>query len=116
MGRHPLTPVAVPDPGPIPTSRLLLVVFAAVLLFAFSLRNNHGVAALSFPIPVVAAPKPASYDLDQEEDYRTYSVGETHRLGEEEVTRLKQRILEGLGLTRVPDESKVSRTWLCFTE
>lgn len=113
MGRHPLTSVAVPDPGPIPTFRLFLVVFAAPLLFAFSISNSQGVAALSIPVPVIAAPEPAPYDLDQEEEYQANSMeGQNSRLGEEEVTRLKQRILEGLGLTRVPDAAKVSQAWL----
>lgn len=113
MGRHPLTSVAVPDPGPIPTFRLFLVLFAAPLLFAFSLSNSHGVAALSVPVPVIAAPAPAPYDLDQEEEYQANLMeGQNSRLGEEEVTRLKQRILEGLGLTRAPDASKVSQAWL----
>ena len=107
MGRHLLTPVAVP----IPAFPLLLVVSVSALLFAFFLGNIHGVAALSIPIPVVAAPEPAPYDADQDEDYRVNSVEEENsKLGEEEVTRLKQRILEGLGLTRVPDVSKVSET------
>ena len=106
MGRHLLTPVAVP----IPTFRLLLVSVSA-LLFAFLLGNSHGVAALSIPIPVVAAPEPAPYDADHDEEYRVNSVEEENsKLGEEELTRLKQRILEGLGLTRVPDVSKVSET------
>jgi hypothetical protein len=105
MGTHLLTPVAVP----IPTFRLLLVVSVSALLFAFFLGNNHGVAALSIPIPVVAAPEPATYDADQDEEYRVNSVEEGNsKLGEQEMTILKQRILEGLGLTRVPDVSKVS--------
>ena len=108
MGRHLLTPVAVP----IPTFRLLLVSVSA-LLFAFLLGSSHGVAALTIPIPVVAAPEPAAYDADKDEEYRVNSVEEENsKLGEEEVTRLKQRILEGLGLTSVPDVSKVSETYL----
>lgn len=106
MGRHLLTPVAVP----IPTFRLLLVSVSA-LLFAFLLGNSHGVAALSIPIPVVAAPEPAHYDAEHDEEYRVNSVEEENsKLGEEELARLKQRILEGLGLTRAPDVSKVSET------
>jgi hypothetical protein len=113
MGRHPLTPTAVPDPGSIPITRLLLVVVAATaLLSVCSLGNNHGVAALSFPIPVIAAPEPAPYDLDQEEEHLENPKEESYRLGEEEVTKLRQRILEGLGLTRTPDASKVSKSWL----
>jgi hypothetical protein len=92
---------------------LLLVAVAAALLSLISLGNNHGVAALSFPIPVIAAPEPAPYDLDQEAEHRANSKqGETYRLGEEEVTKLKQRILAGLGLTRTPDASKVSEALL----
>lgn len=110
MGRHLLTPVAVP----IPTFRLLLVSVSA-LLFAFFLGNSHGVAALSIPIPVVAAPEPAPYDADHDEEYRINSVEEENsKLGEEELTRLKKRILEGLGLTRVPDVTKVSDTYLAM--
>lgn len=113
MGRHPLTSVAVPDPGPIPTFRLLLVVFAAPLLFAVSLSNSHGAEALSVPVPVIAAPQPAPYGLDQDEEHQANTMeGQNSRLGEEELTRLKQRILEGLGLTRVPDASKVSPAWM----
>jgi hypothetical protein len=113
MGRHPLTPTAVPDPGSVPITRLLLVVVAAtVLLSVCSLGNNRGVAALSFPIPVIAAPEPAPYDLDQEEEQLANPKEESYRLGEEEVTKLRQRILEGLGLTRTPDASKVSKAWL----
>ncbi|KDR15854.1 hypothetical protein L798_10167 [Zootermopsis nevadensis] len=110
MGRHPLIPAAVPDLGPVPSSRLLLVaVFAAALLSLFSSGNSRGVAALSFPIPVIAAPEPATYDVDQEEEHRANSrEKESSRLGEEEVTKLKQRILEGLGLTRTPDASKMN--------
>jgi hypothetical protein len=101
MGRHPLTSVAALDPGPIPTFRLLLVVFTALLLFAFSLSNSHGVEAHFVPVPVIVAP--------QQEEYQANTMeGENSRLGEQEVTRLKQRILEGLGLTRAPDASKVS--------
>lgn len=105
MGRHLLTPAA----APVPTFRLLLVVSVSALLFASFLDNSYGVAALSIPTPVIAAPEPAPYDADQDEEYRVNSVEEENsKLGEEEVTRLKQRILEGLGLTRVPDVSKVS--------
>jgi hypothetical protein len=80
-------------------------VFAGPLLFAFSSSNTHGAAALSIPVPVIAP-----YDLNQEEEYQANSMeGQISRLGEEEVTRLKQRILEGLGLNRAPDASKVSQ-------
>jgi hypothetical protein len=111
MGKLPLTAVTVPDPGSVPSSRLLIVAVAtALLLSLLSLGSSNGVAALSLPIPVIAAPEPAPYDLDQEEEHRPNSKkGETYRLGEEEITQLKQRILEGLGLTRTPDASKVSK-------
>ncbi|PSN55850.1 hypothetical protein C0J52_02732 [Blattella germanica] len=83
MGRHPLSPAAVPDPGPVFLSRLLFV----VVVLAF-----HGVVALT--LPVQHHPAPNSMD----------------RLAEQEVAILKQRILEGLGLTRAPDVTKVRKS------
>ena len=56
------------------------------LLLVVVLTLVHGAAALSLPPPT-----PASMD----------------RLAHQEVAVLKQRILEGLGFTKVPDISKV---------
>ncbi|KAJ9584979.1 hypothetical protein L9F63_020684, partial [Diploptera punctata] len=80
MGRHSLSLAIQPDPGPVFLPRLLLL----LLLFII-----NGVATLVLP---PSTPTPTSMD----------------RLGNQEVAVLKQRILEGLGITKVPDVTKMN--------
>ncbi|XP_066995538.2 bone morphogenetic protein 2-B [Anabrus simplex] len=97
MGRHPVKPAGVPGPARLPQFLLLLVALLSSLP-GINCRSFLNATADVYPVP--------SEPDELEDTY--FEEEEVPQLSTEEIERLKKRILEGLGLKRIPDVTKMN--------